>query len=463
MSAPLALADAARALARGKISAVALLEDSLQRIAAHDSKLHSFVLLTADSARKAAKASDAARKRGRKLGPLAGVPYALKDIYETKGIRTTAHSRVLIDHVPQQDCTVAARLGAAGGVMVGKLATHEFATGGPAFDLPFPPARNPWNIARFTGGSSSGTAAAVAAGLVPYAMGSDTSGSIRGPSAFCGIAGFKPTYGLVPKTGVIPLAYSFDHCGPMAWTTEDCALVLDAIAGHDQADAGSVATPKANYARKLGGGIAGMRIGVVRHFYEKDIEADPDARQAIEDSLKVLKKLGAKLVDVTLPPHADWDACCRVLLYAEAYSIHEHDLKTRPEAYAEITRSRLQAGAAISGADVIHALRWRRQLCLAYAKATEKFDALVTGCSLGAAPDIVAMSKPPYFAGRGKLIMTPFSVTGAPALSVCAGFTSDGLPLSIQVAGKPFDDANVLRVGHSYERATPWRERRPSL
>lgn len=461
--APPTLASASKALDSGKTSAVALLEDSLARIAAHDRDLNSFVLLTRARARRAAEAADAAIKRGKRKGPLHGVPFALKDIYSTAGVRTTAHSRVLLDNVPKRNAPTVQRLLDAGGVLVGKLATHEFATGGPAYDGPFPPARNPWDIAHFTGGSSSGSAAAVAAGLVPLAMGSDTSGSIRGPSAFCGIAGFKPTYGIVPRTGVVPLAFSLDHCGPMAWTVEDCALTMNLLAGPDAGDPASVPHPGIDFDRASRGSIAGMRIGIIRHFWEEDVEGEPEAVAAIEDSLKVLRKLGAKLVTIRLPEHADWDACCRVLLYAEAYSIHEHDLKTQPQNYAEITRTRLMTGAALTGADVIHAMRWRRQLNRAYAEATQGVDAVVTACSLASPPLIDSITGPPYFTTRGKLIMTPFSLAGAPALSVCAGFTSQGMPLSIQIAGKPFDDAKVLRVGRAYERATPWRERRPAL
>ena len=267
----------------------------------------------------------------------------------------------------------------------------------------------------------------------------------------------------MPRTGVLPLAFSLDHCGPMAWTVEDCALTMNAIAGPDGADPAAAATRIASFTRGLGGGVEGMRIGVVRHFHERDVEGEPEAVAAIDDALKVLRRLGAKLVTVRLPPHGGWDACVRVLLYAEALSIHERDLDARPELYAEITRTRLAAARAIGGADVIHAQRWRRQLCDAYMAATEGLDALVSACSLSAAPPLEAMSGPPYFSTRGKLVMTPFSLTGAPALSVCAGFTASGLPLSIQIAGRPFDDAKVLRVGHAYERATPWRGRRPAL
>jgi aspartyl-tRNA(Asn)/glutamyl-tRNA(Gln) amidotransferase subunit A len=462
-TAPLTAVAAGRALAAGRTTSAALVESCLARIAAHDRRLNSFVLVLAEEARRAARAADRARKAGRARGLLHGLPFGLKDIYDTAGIRTTAHSRLLLDRVPQRDSTVARELGEAGAILIGKLATHEFATGGPAFDLPFPPARNPWNTAHFTGGSSSGSGAAVAAGFVPLAMGSDTSGSIRGPAGYCGIAGFKPTYGTVSRSGVIPLANSLDHCGPMAWTVADCALMLDAIAGHDSADPAAASRPYKSVRRDLAGGIEGMRIGVVRHFFERDIEADPQTLAAIEAALKVLRKLGAKLVPVTLPPHQDWDACCRVILYAEAYAIHERDLAERPRKYAAITRARLFSGQVISAADYIQALRWRRALCRDYATALDGLDAVVTGCTLNPAPLIDDMAKPPFFSPKGRLLMAPFSITGAPALSVCSGFSADGLPLSLQIAGAPFADATVLRIGHAYEQATPWRERRPVL
>jgi aspartyl-tRNA(Asn)/glutamyl-tRNA(Gln) amidotransferase subunit A len=460
---PLTAAAASRALAARRVSSAALVEDCLARIAAYDGRLNSFVLVLAEPARRAARAADRARKAGRARGPLHGVPFALKDIYETAGIRTTAHSRLLLDRVPKQDSTVARRLRDAGAILVGKLATHEFATGGPAYDLPFPPARNPWSTERFTGGSSSGSGAAVAAGLVPLAMGSDTSGSIRGPAGYCGIAGFKPTYGVISRSGVIPLANSLDHCGPMAWTVEDCALMLDAIAGPDPADLAVADRAHGSVRRGLKGGVAGMRIGVIRHFFERDIQADPQTAAAIETALKVLRKLGAKLIPLTLPPHQDWDACCRIILYAEAYAIHERDLAERPEKYAAITRARLFSGQVVTGADYVQALRWRRALCLRYAEAMDGLDAVVTGCTLNPAPLIDDMAKPPFFSPKGRLVMAPFSLTGAPALSVCSGFSTDGLPLSLQIAGAPFADATVLRIGHAYEQATPWREKRPAL
>ncbi|MBI1779024.1 MAG: amidase [Proteobacteria bacterium] len=459
----LTVAEASKRIGQGKLTPIELAEAYLDRIARLDKRLNSFVLLLVEPARRAARKATSEIKAGRRLGKLHGIPIGLKDIYSTKGIRTTAHSKLLIDNVPKADATVTAKLAQSGMVLMGKLATHEFATGGPAFDLPFPPARNPWNTECFTGGSSSGSGAAVAAGLLPVAMGSDTSGSIRGPSAFCGVAGLKPTYGLVSRAGVVPLAFSLDHCGPLAWTVEDCALIMDAIAGHDPADPASArrAVPRATSGLK--GGVAGMRIGVVRHFYEMDMEATPEARQAIEGGLKVLKRLGAKLVEVKLPPLSDWDAVCRVILQAEAFAIHEQDLKTRPQDYAKVTRERLVSGAMLRAVDYIQALRRRAELVAIYADAMRKLDALVTGCSGTPAPRIADLVKLPSFGVRGKLIMSPFNVTGAPALSVCCGYSKDGLPLSMQIAGQPFEDATVLRVGHAYENATEWRSVRPKL
>ncbi len=460
----LTVAEASRRIARGRLSPVDLVDASLDRIAKLNGKLNAFVLVLADDARKAAKKAHSQIKAGRRIGPLHGIPLGLKDIYSTAGIRTTAHSRVLLKNVPKNDSTVAAKLSQAGMVLVGKLATHEFATGGPAKDLPFPPAVNPWKEGHFTGGSSSGSGSAIAAGLVTATMGSDTSGSIRGPSAFCGIAGFKPTYGLVSRAGVYPLSFSLDHCGPMTWTLEDGAMMLDAIAGPDDADpASSAPATLPGFARALKGGIRGMRIGVIRRFFEKDLQPTREAKKAIDEALLVFKKLGARLVDVDLPALGEWDACCRVILQAEAYAIHEKDLRTRPEIFARVTRERLLSGAMLSAADYIQALRRRSQLCQAYDEALAKVDVAVTGCSLAPAPTLDELYDLPSVLGRGRLIMTPFNITGAPAASVCAGFTKDGLPLSLQIAAKPHDDVLVLRAGHAYEQAAGWRDRRPEI
>src|SRR5207248_309493 len=264
----LTIAEAARLIQQREVSPVELVDSRLARIERLDGKLHSFIRVLADAARAEARAAEGEIAAGKYRGPLHGIPLGLKDIYETAGMPTTGHSKVMQDHVPKADAFTVKKLREAGAVVMGKLATHEFAFGGPSFDLPWPPARNPWDTSRFTGGSSSGTGAAVPAGLVLGGTGSDTGGSIRGPAAYCGLAGIKPTYGLCSRAGVLPLAFSLDHAGPMAWTAEDCAILLQAMAGHDPADPGSANHKIPGYRAALKGDAKGLRIGLIRHFYE---------------------------------------------------------------------------------------------------------------------------------------------------------------------------------------------------
>src|SRR5436309_5174200 len=261
----LTIAEAAKLLQQRELSPVELVDSRLARIEKFDGRLHSFIRVLADSARAEARAAETEIAAGKYRGPLHGIPLGLKDIYETGGVPTTGHSKVMQDHVPKSDAFSVKKLRDAGAVVMGKLATHEFALGGPSFDLPWPPARNPWDTTRFTGGSSSGTGASVAAGLVLGGTGSDTGGSIRGPAAFCGLAGIKPTYGLISRMGILPLAFSLDHAGPLAWTAEDCAIMLQAMAGHDPADPASANRPVRDYRAALQRDVNGLR-----HFYARD-------------------------------------------------------------------------------------------------------------------------------------------------------------------------------------------------
>lgn len=445
----LTIAEASRRIARGKLSPVDLVEASLARIEALNPRLNAFILVLADRARRAARRAHAAIRAGDRVGPLHGIPLGLKDIYETKGIRTTAHSKLLLHHVPQRDAVSASQLFRAGMILVGKLATHEFALGGPVTDLPFPPAVNPWGEGRFTGGSSSGSASAVASGMVPAAMGSDTGGSIRIPAGHCGIAGLKPTYDLVSRQGVIPLSPSMDHCGPMTWTVEDAALMMDALAGEG----------RRRFSSGLKRSIAGLRVGVVEHFHTRDAKCTPEVAAGLDASLAVLRRLGVRLSRVTLPPLDVWEVCGRLIWQAEAYAIHEADLRQRPQDYSRTTAARLLVGAGITAADYIQALRQRTELCRSFEAATAAVDLLVTGSVLATSPLLVdVMSRPGRFPPS---IMMPFNVTGGPAISVCAGISAGGLPISIQFAGRPGDDALVLQVAHMFERANGWRSRRP--
>jgi aspartyl-tRNA(Asn)/glutamyl-tRNA(Gln) amidotransferase subunit A len=458
VDAPMTIAEAATLIERRRLSPVELTRACLDRIAARDGVLNSFLLLRAEPALAEAAAAEAAIARGTYLGPLHGIPIAHKDIFATAGIRTTAHSKILIDHVPSEDATTVRRLKEAGTVLLGKLATHEFAIGGPSFDLPWPPPRNPWNPEHFTGGSSSGTAVAVAAGFVLGGTGSDTGGSIRLPAAYCGVTGLKPTYGLVSRAGIIPLAYSMDHAGPLAWTAEDCAILLQAIAGHDPADPASVDRKVPDYRAALREDLRGIRVGVARQFFERDDFAGAEVRAAIETALGVLRQLGAEVREVTLSPPADYGACGWLILFAEAWAVHERTMQERFADYGRILRSRVVLGALLSSADYIQATRLRRSLIREMDAAMAEVDVLVTAVTPGPAP---RLDEAGAFVSFERPMTIPFNLTGQPALAARCGISAAGLPLALQIVGKPFGEATLLAVAHAYEQATPWRLAHP--
>ena len=457
----LTIAEAARLIETRELSPVELTESRLTRIEKLDGQLHSFIRVLTDDARASAKAAEAEIAAGRYKGPLHGIPLGLKDIYETAGIPTTGHSKVMQDHVPAADAFSVKRLKDAGCVVMGKLATHEFAFGGPSFDLPWPPARNPWDTTRFTSGSSSGTGAAVAAGLVLGGTGSDTGGSIRGPAALCGIAGIKPTYGLISRAGILPLAYSLDHAGPMAWTAEDCAIMLQAMAGHDPADPASANRPIPDYRKALTGDVKGLRIGLIRHFYTADNAANAATSDAIDAAAKKLEEMGASVREITVSPLQDWAACGVIIMMTEAYAIHEANLRTRFTDFGEAFRDRMVLAGLFTAADYVQATRRRRELIDELDRAMTELDLVMTASAPAEAPKIDAVGK--FSILERPLLTMPFNVTGSPAMSVCCGYGEGGLPLSLQIVGKRFDDATVLRAADAYERATPWRGRRPNL
>ena len=454
------IAEAAQRIAARDLSPVELTRAVIARIEALDPQLNAYLLPTPELALDQARKAEAEIAAGHYRGPMHGIPFALKDIFSTAGIRTTGHSRTAIDHVPKQDATTVTKLYDAGAVLLGKLATHEFAHGGPSFDLPWPPARNPWNTAHITGGSSSGSGAAVAAGLALGAMGSDTGGSIRNPAALCGLAGLKPTYGLLSRRGVWTNSFSYDHAGPMAWTVRDCALMLQALAGHDPLDPASAARAVPDYAAALTGDIRGLRIGVLRELYEDDVPVPPVVRAAMDAALDVLRGLGAVLEDVRIRPAADYYAVKVLTAEAELYAVHEQALRARPGDFGEDFLGRSLAAILIRAEDTIQAQRERRVMLAEMRPIYDRYDVLVT-----AAPGPAARFeswRTIHFWQKGSLT-TPFNVTGGPALSHCIGYSPEGLPLAMQVVGRPFADAQVLRVADAYERATPWRDRRPAL
>ncbi|UPG73394.1 amidase [Roseomonas gilardii subsp. gilardii] len=459
----LSIAEAGAKLRDGSLTSAALTRHALDRIAKLDGALHAFVLVTEERAMSDAARADAELAAGTDRGPMHGIPYALKDIYDTAGIRTTCHSKLLIDNVPTGDSVVAAKLASGGGVLLGKLATHEFAMGGPSFDLPFPPARNPWNTDHITGGSSSGSGAAVAAGMVRMAMGSDTGGSIRGPAAYCGTVGLKPTYGLISRRGVFPLSYTLDHCGPLTRSVEDAAITTELLAGFDPLDPASADKPKPDLRSRLEDGVAGLRVGMPRNLYRDAEGLSPEVYDAIERVGQALEAAGAIVEEITLPDYSLFNACGRVILTAEAFAIHEKDLRERPQDYGELFLMRIVTGAAISSADYIQAQRLRRELSIAVNReALKRCDILLTACALGPAPAFADC--PPDRPVFWPIQSMPFNVTGNPALSMPAGLSASGLPLSAQLVGRPFEEATLLRAGRVVEKATAsWGATAPAL
>src|SRR5215469_4613075 len=385
-----------------------------------------------------------------------------KNIYDTAGIPTEGGSKSCIGRIPAKDATTTRLLKEAGAVLLGKLTTWEFAIGGTAFDTPFPPARNPWNIDHDPAGSSSGSGAAVAAGLCAMAMGTDTGGSIRWPAAWCGLAGLKPTYGRVSRAGIMPLSFSLDHAGPLTWTVEDAAIVLQVIAGYDQRDPVSVDRPVPDYRAALASpDLKGVRLAIPRAIFERDSSASEAMGSAFEAAVEVLRRLGAGIAEIELPPLALYNATASLITRSEGFAIHEKTLRERPLDYGALARDRLTIGAYVRASDMVQAMRRRLMLVEATNAAMEGFDAML----LPTCPDPPAVlgELGPYFDNRRPMYMRPFNLTGQPALSLCNGFDDSGLPLSLQVVGRHFDEATVLRIGHAYERATPWRKRRPTL
>jgi aspartyl-tRNA(Asn)/glutamyl-tRNA(Gln) amidotransferase subunit A len=457
----LSVAEGAQLLRAKKLSPVEWTKALLDRIAAIDEHYNAFLVVTADKALAQAKAAEAEIARGQWRGPMHGVPYASKDIFDIAGMATTCHSKIRKDHRAASDAFVVKKLRDAGAVLLGKVALHEFATGGPAFDLPWPPARNPWNRDLHPGGSSSGSGAALAAGMAPAALGTDTGGSVRNPATCCGIIGMKPTYGAVSLSGVFPLTHSLDHVGPMTRTVEDNAILFHAIAGHDPDDPTTTNRATPDCLKDLQAGLKGVRIGVIEHFYKEDAEADPDQVRAIEQAVATLQKLGAQVKTIRLSPLPLWTDCNRTIHQAEAYAIHEKDVQERPEDFSALTRNRLLPGAFVSSAKYIRAQQLRGALCREFADAMRDLDAVVTLSSLllpCRIDDLAAIAK--TYDQQCRLV---FNVTGTPAISVPTGHTATGVPLAMQIAARAFDEPMVYRIAQAFCAATGFADKRPPI
>ncbi len=456
----LSIAEAAALIRSGKLSPVELTEGLLARIGQLDHRVRAFITLTAEQALVAAREAEQDIRRGRYRGPLHGIPFGLKDIYDTAGVLTSGGSAVCAENVPTQDSTAARKLLEAGGILLGKLQTHEFAHGGPSFDLPWPPSRNPWDLSRFTGGSSSGSAAAIAAGFMPAAMGSDTGGSIRGPASFCGITGFMPTFGLVSRAGVMPNSFTFDHCGPMARSAEDCAILLQALAGYDAADPGSIRHEVADFRGRLGQPVKGLRIGVLRHYWEEDIPVTPEHARSLEEAVKVFEGLGASVSTCRIRPVQDGFDIKVIIAESEIFSIHQESLIRSPGKYGRDFLGRALPACVFQSADYVQALREHRRYLDELLPVFEQFDVLLAS-GFGPAPRFEDYRTENFWLKSN--VCTPSNTGRNPALALPCGYSSGGLPLGMQLIGRPGDDARVLQAGHAFQQATDWHLRRPQL
>lgn len=459
----LSAAEAGRRIVAGTLSPVTLVDRMLDRIAALNGRLHTYITVVAEQARDAAAKAEAEIAAGHHRGPLHGVPFAVKDNYFTAGIRTTAGSRLMLDVVPDFSAEAVLRLQAAGAILLGKLNTWEYGTGngGVYFDLPFPPACNPWNPECFTGGSSTGAGAAIAAGMASFTMGSDTGGSIRLPAAACGVIGLKPSYGRVSRTGMLPNCWSLDVAGPLCRTTEDAALVLGVLAGPDGKDEAARDLPVPDYRESRGAGVRGMTVGVISDAGPDEIPS-PAQRAALDEAAATLAAAGARLVPLSLPESlALYRRTTSIINWSESFSIHETDSTERPHLMGRALRAKMMAGASVRAADYLAALRQRRLLAAGIEALFEQVDLLLLPGTQAVAPPFANESDVVDFTRRSW--MAPFSLSGHPALTFPAGFDADGMPRNVQLATRWFDEATLLRCAAALENSSPWPARHPAL
>jgi aspartyl-tRNA(Asn)/glutamyl-tRNA(Gln) amidotransferase subunit A len=452
-----AISELAPQLAAKRISPVEVTDAVLARIERYDPDLKSYITVTADSARHAARAAEAAIMAGHHLGPLHGIPVALKDLYATRGVATTYGSRLFAEWVPDFDAAAVERLKQAGAVILGKTNLHELAYGTTSANAHYGAVRNPWEKNHHAGGSSGGSAAAVAAGLAFAATGSDTGASIRQPAACCGIVGIKPTFGRVSKFGALPLSWSQDHVGPLTRSVADAALLLQVLAGYDARDPTSVDLPVPDFSAGLRKGVRGSRIGVVRSFFFD--ECDPEVVGAVDAAIRVLEDQGARIDEIEL---ADIDAAFAagvITIAVEGAAYHAADLRERPELFSDELRAGFELGSFYQATDYVQAQRLRRHLLDQVSRDMANLDAIVMPTT--PVPATPIEDSPIGHAMLRPRNTMPFNALGLPAISVPCGFTAAGLPIGLQIAGHAFDEATVLRVAHAYEQATDWRRKPP--
>jgi aspartyl-tRNA(Asn)/glutamyl-tRNA(Gln) amidotransferase subunit A len=451
----LPLSALSRLVEKRQVSPVEIVQALLDRIDRHNGVIRSYITVCSDRALDEARLAEREIGAGRHRGPLHGLPIAHKDVSMTRGVRTTAHSRVLLEFTPDHDATHVARLAAAGMILLGKTNTNEFACG--TSEL-FGVAHNPWDVTKYAGGSSGGSANALAAGLAVAATGSDTGGSIRVPSCFCGIVGLKPTYGRVSRYGLIPLSWTMDHIGPMARSVSDCALLLSVMAGHDAHDPTTAARAVPDFSAALDSGVSNLVLGVARQYFCEGVH--PEVETAVAAALRELEAQGARVEPVDLPHAADVAAASRVLSTIESFAAHADSLRRDAPRYGARARQRIAAGAFYPAGDYQIAVQVRELWIQELSAAFERVHALVMPTVPFPAFDIETHLTSPPDTGWGT---RHFNFSGHPAVSLPCGFTGDGLPIGLQIVGRWFDEATLFRIAHAYEQAAGWRTRRPAL
>ena len=460
------LAQLAHLIQRSEVSPVEVAQAFIHRIDALEPRLNAFITRMDDLALESARVAEQEILRGGYRSPFHGIPVGLKDLFWTKGTRTTSGSMIDRDFVPTQDSTVTSLLKAAGAYCIGKLHMTEFAFDGTSLNLHYGPARNPWDLARMAGGSSSGPGAAVASGQVPIAIGTDTGGSVRVPAALCGITGLKPTFGLISRYGVTPLSWSMDHVGPLARTVEDAALALNVLAGYDPKDTASVKRAPQDYTAELGRDIQGIRIGVPREFIWEVM--DREVERAFHTAMSEMESLGARVQEVSVPDLGLINMAGSVVQTSEAATIHRSRVLSRGRDFDHAIRRRIESGLFIPADAYLHAQQVRAKLRVELLEAMESFDVLATPTTAIPAPAIeqerVTIQGQDVPTREALLRITRvFSTVGLPAISVPGGFTEGGLPVGVQFVGKPFSESLLLQVAHAYQEATVWHLLRPGL
>lgn len=457
----LTLQEIAERIRSGQTSPSEIVRLLLDQIRRTDEKLKAYVTICEESALRLAEAAELQVRAGHDLGPLHGIPISIKDLFETEGIRTTCGSKLMQDYVPRTDCTVVKRLKLNGAIVLGKLNTHEFALGGIT-----PPTRNPWNLDHIPGGSSGGSAAAIAASSAIATTGSDTGGSIRIPASFCGVVGLKSTYGRVSRAGVFPESWSLDHVGPITRRVEDAALLLRTMAGHDDLDPTSSEVAVPNYVELLKDGISELRIGVpTNYFFER---CDKQVSKAVTSAIELLKDLGCRTIEFEFPYIPEIMAAYTTLDSCEASAYHERSVEHRAGDFQPDVRLLLEQGLFIPATYYIQALRVRAMIFPEIMNLFKRFDLIVTPSEPMVAPEIgqqIVRFDDAEESVDSALVryLAPFNLTGLPALSIPCGFSSNGLPIGMQIIGKAYDEATVLKAGQAIEQATDWHMRSPEI